>query len=251
MLSELGFTEYEARCYVALIQLREGTASDIANVADIPQPRVYDVAQSLHNRGLVDIQQSEPRRYIALSVDSTLDQLHQEYDDYLEQAASLLDTIDKREMQAEGTWGIAEQADIDVRTKALLEDAREEIYLALGWDSNLTTSVVDHLEKVDTDSLDIYIEVADARARDHIHETLPEVPIAISDLTFEECSNWSPGRLLMVDRKSILLTSVTEGLIPGNSTETGLWGQEAGHGMVTWVASLVGDRLDRLSFETV
>lgn len=44
-LTELGLTEYEARCFVALSQLTQGTAKEISRVADVPQSRVYDVTE--------------------------------------------------------------------------------------------------------------------------------------------------------------------------------------------------------------
>lgn len=51
-LTELGSTEYEARCFVALSQLSEGTAQEISQVSEVPQSRVYDIADSLFQRGL-------------------------------------------------------------------------------------------------------------------------------------------------------------------------------------------------------
>lgn len=53
-LMDLGLSEYEVRCFVALTQLSEATAKEISQVADVPQSRVYDVANQLHERGLVD-----------------------------------------------------------------------------------------------------------------------------------------------------------------------------------------------------
>lgn len=39
-LVELGLTEYEACCLVAVTQLSQGTAKEISQIADVPQSRV-------------------------------------------------------------------------------------------------------------------------------------------------------------------------------------------------------------------
>jgi sugar-specific transcriptional regulator TrmB len=64
-LEQLGLTEYEARCFVALTRLPHGTAKEVGKVADIPRSRVYETMDRLQDRGLVDIQKGDPRRFRA------------------------------------------------------------------------------------------------------------------------------------------------------------------------------------------
>ncbi|PSQ46397.1 hypothetical protein BRD15_09160 [Halobacteriales archaeon SW_6_65_15] len=54
-LEQLGLTEYEARCFVALTRLPHGTAKEVGQVADIPRSRVYETMDRLQDRGLVDV----------------------------------------------------------------------------------------------------------------------------------------------------------------------------------------------------
>ncbi|MFC7173527.1 TrmB family transcriptional regulator [Haloplanus litoreus] len=60
-------TEYEAKCFVALTRLREGTAKEVSEVADVPRARIYDSMDALQDRGLVSVQESKPRRFRAVS----------------------------------------------------------------------------------------------------------------------------------------------------------------------------------------
>lgn len=53
-LVEAGFTEYEARIYVTLLDNGTTTATDLADRASVPLPRVYDVLRDLESDGYVE-----------------------------------------------------------------------------------------------------------------------------------------------------------------------------------------------------
>ncbi|UHQ97948.1 hypothetical protein HYG81_18615 [Natrinema zhouii] len=42
LLDDLGLTEYEARCFVALSRVQTASASEIHTLSDVPRSRVYD-----------------------------------------------------------------------------------------------------------------------------------------------------------------------------------------------------------------
>jgi sugar-specific transcriptional regulator TrmB len=46
-LVRLGLTQYEARAYVALIRRDASAPAEVAKVAGVPRPRIYDVTDSL------------------------------------------------------------------------------------------------------------------------------------------------------------------------------------------------------------
>ncbi len=52
-LVHLGLTQYEARAYAALIRRDGSTPAEVARVAGVPRPRIYDVMDSLVAKGLV------------------------------------------------------------------------------------------------------------------------------------------------------------------------------------------------------
>lgn len=68
LLQELGLKEYEARCFVALNQLPNGTAKEIREISDVPRTRVYDAIRVLESEGLVEVQQSSPQVYRAVEI---------------------------------------------------------------------------------------------------------------------------------------------------------------------------------------
>lgn len=70
-LEQFGLSAYAARTFVALVTLGTGTAKDVSQVSDVPRTRVYDAIDELHDRGLVDVQQSSPQEFWAISSETT------------------------------------------------------------------------------------------------------------------------------------------------------------------------------------
>ena len=62
-LRDFGLTEYQARVYLALLDLGEATASQIPPIARVPRTRIYATMQDLHKRGLVEIVPETPLKY--------------------------------------------------------------------------------------------------------------------------------------------------------------------------------------------
>ena len=52
-LQQLGFSQYSAKAYLALVRLGKGTASEIAKKAEIPQAKIYGVLDDLYERGFI------------------------------------------------------------------------------------------------------------------------------------------------------------------------------------------------------
>lgn len=249
-LMELGLTEYEARCYVAVTQLTAGTAKEISQVANVPQSRVYDVAERLHERGLVDVQESEPRRFFAVPTKDALERLRQTYHDSLETADQHLQSLESRENEAAGVWQVANQEDILLRMKMATDEAQNEIFLVLGDDSLLDQDVIETLADASDRGVTIYAEVTSEEGRDRLHDAVPDCRVTISDLPKLAIDDKMPGRLMLVDQEAVMLSALTEGLVPGETEETGIWGNDVDHGLLAWLVPLLEERRERQTFET-
>jgi HTH-type transcriptional regulator, sugar sensing transcriptional regulator len=78
-LVRLGFSHYEGRAYVGLLTRGEQTGYALANATGVPQPKIYETLRRLLERGAV-IQTSErPARYVAVSSETLLGTLEQEF----------------------------------------------------------------------------------------------------------------------------------------------------------------------------
>lgn len=245
-LMELGLTEYEARCFVALTQLSEGTAKEVSRIADVPQSRVYDVADRLHRMGVVDVQESDPRRYRVLPVARAMDRLQQEYTEALETAADQLEDLESRSAQSRGVWEMAERRDVVDRLLAHLEGAKEEVFLVVADEGLLDGALLDALGDAADRGVTVYAELPTESDRDRFHDAVPDARVTVTDLHVRSTilQEHAPGRLALIDHETVVLSSLQEGLVPSECEETGLWGTGVGHGLVVWIRPFLERRLE-------
>lgn len=73
----LGLTDYEAKTFVALYKIEEGTASQVAKVSKVPRSSVYEVLRSLEKKGALILEQGKPMRYRLVPLASALESLEE------------------------------------------------------------------------------------------------------------------------------------------------------------------------------
>src|SRR5919201_6450769 len=59
-LQALGFSQYEARAYCALLQKAPANGHEVSKTAGIPTSKIYETLERLHHKGAVLVQRSEP-----------------------------------------------------------------------------------------------------------------------------------------------------------------------------------------------
>lgn len=62
-LEKIGLSEYEARGYIALVAMGLCSASDVADIAQIPRTSSYKVMKSLEDKGFATSKQGRPRSF--------------------------------------------------------------------------------------------------------------------------------------------------------------------------------------------
>jgi len=133
-LRELGLSTYEARVFTALVQLNSGTASDVASVSDVPRSQVYTTVDDLKSRGLISIQQSNPKVFLPVSLAEAQAQLERRFEGRLDTAfdhlTSLEQTSDNGNNQNEDVWSITGTAAVTERIDQLASDAEQTVLYA-------------------------------------------------------------------------------------------------------------------------
>lgn len=89
LTDKLDLTEYEIETYIAVLQYGDLTATQIAERTTVPQPRVYDTVRTLHDRGLVDMQESRPMRVLAIEPEETFESIQDELHSTIDHLSSL------------------------------------------------------------------------------------------------------------------------------------------------------------------
>lgn len=76
---EYDLTEYQARVYLALLDLGVAAAGQIPSIANVPRTRIYATMRQLHGKGLVTLLPERPLRYRAVPIASYIHGLAQDY----------------------------------------------------------------------------------------------------------------------------------------------------------------------------
>lgn len=133
-----------------------------------------------------------------------------------------------------------------------IDAATDEIYLLVASEGLIEDEVRGVLADAADQGVSIFVEVPSRAARDEPHERLPDARVAVVEFgaTQSDGSERRPGRLLLVDNETVLMSVQREGLVPSHLTETGVWGSAVGRGLVSWMRELLAARRERMRFET-
>ncbi|WP_224268186.1 TrmB family transcriptional regulator [Haloprofundus salinisoli] len=247
-LEALGLTQYEAECFVALVRVPKATAAEISDISGVPRSRVYDSVDRLNDRGLVDTQESEPRRFRAVSTDEALEKLRREHSATLEAAGRALGRLEtKKSPEEKGVWAIASAEHVNDRITTLLDDAEERVHHIVADERVLSETVLDRLAAATDRGVSVVIEVPSESVQERVRRAVPEadVPIFGGLRESEKVVDKWPGQALMVDRHAVLASGVEQHGLPDVTKETAVWTTGRDHGFATWMRELLGDRLER------
>ena len=61
-LKEAGLSEYQARAYTTLLEMGSAPATDLANEAEVPRSRIYDILRTLEDEGYVETYEQDTLR---------------------------------------------------------------------------------------------------------------------------------------------------------------------------------------------
>jgi len=235
-LKALGLSTYAARTFVALVSLGEGTAQHVSEVAEVPRTRVYDAADELRDRGLVDVKQSSPQQYWAVSTETAGRHFGEEYEhrvttltEALGQLEATSDTSEQR-----GVWTVTGRSTVSDRLIEFVSSAEEEIVF-MSVEDVLTPEVVDELSDASDRGVSIRFAEMSNSAEATLEEELPDAEL------FESLWDWSDtpaGRLLMVDRQKTLVSVLVPGTGEHPRDETAIWGTGSTNSLVVVLKAL-------------
>jgi len=130
-LEKLGFKEYQARVYCALVRLGQASAPEIHKISGVPRPRVYDTLMELIEFGAVNYRKGRPALYKAVEPALIVERLRHSYlsagDDAIQELEKL--TIQSLGEVVDYMWMLRGHENIRGKIKELLMNARKEIFI--------------------------------------------------------------------------------------------------------------------------
>lgn len=244
-LESLGLSAYAARTFVALYSLGEGTARDVSDVSDVPRTRVYDAINELQGQGLVDVQQSTPKRFWAVSPETSGRHFEQSYKHRVNLMLEALDALDSttRSEEQRGVWTLTGRETVAERVIDFVESATEEIaYMTVA--DLLTEEVIDSLRAASERGVSIKLATMERGAQADIRDEVPRAEL------FDSLWEWTDepaGRLLMVDREKTLVSVLVMGggeHPPEALDETAIWGTGETNSLVIVLRAMFTWQLD-------
>jgi len=235
VLQQLGLKEYEARCFVGLSRLHAGTAKQLSEMTEVPRTRVYDAIQVLEARGLVEIQHSSPQQFRTVPLEEATETLRDQHETRVERlhdARATVEVVDPDESSVQQAWAMAGRDPIENRTNGLIEEADREVVLMLGDESLLTEDLVATLDDV-SNEVDLLVGALTEPLEEQIRSAVPDAKTFLPGLEWLHGENTTEddtaiGRLLLVDRSTILVSSI----MPDSKEEQAIFGEGFGNGLV-------------------
>lgn len=245
LLQELGFKEYEARCFVALSRRPQGTAKEISDISGVPRTRVYDAIKVLEAKGLVEVQHTSPKQFRAVPIDEAIGTIRAEYEERTEALRTALRDLDRIDDtdEAEVThevWSLSGSASIDGRVEQLIDEANEEVILVSRHEPVFSEELLDRLRTATDRGVEVVVGTWDESVRERIETDLPDAEVFVSGM---EMLTESPfpddetdlGRLLLVDQSALLVSSFTG----DDGSERAVFGRGFDNGLVAVVRRLM------------
>ena len=129
-VKELGFTVYEAKTYVSLLQNSPVTRYELSKNSGVPRSAIYGVIKQLENLGAVNALYSEPEKYVPLPPEQLFKLLEDRLKLKITDARESLKGIESN-LVTDHLWNIVGYQNMIQKAKEIIENAQEEIYLSV------------------------------------------------------------------------------------------------------------------------
>ena len=222
-LHDLGLSAYEAAVYAGLVALGTGSASDVAEVTDVPRSQVYGATEGLEERGLLDVQEGTPTVYRPVSVERAREALYDRLEertapafDYLEELA---ETRPSEDNNREAVWRTDRPEGIAARAAELIDAAEESVVYGAGDPDRVADPVADALERAAERGVRVELISADEAVLTAARDTDIRTRL-VADRAAPDVSN---GRVLVADDRAVLLSVPPTEAVPSVTHETAFW----------------------------
>jgi|Deesub1362A_J573_1020465.scaffolds.fasta_scaffold00225_18 sugar-specific transcriptional regulator TrmB len=148
-LMNLGLSEYEAKVYSALVGLGKATAREVHEASGVPRSRVYDVLQKLAEKGFVDVEDGDTKRFSAVQPDRAIGRIREEF---IRTADECIEELEALSFKSRQTFSpaliIRGERNIIERIRDIISESREEVVIVTT-NGELVESVFDALKNTD------------------------------------------------------------------------------------------------------
>lgn len=136
-MSAVGFSQYEARAYLALLKKSPVNGHELSRGAGVPPSKIYETLGRLRNKGAVLVYESEPILYAPVPYAELLDRLRQEAEGTFRDLEKGFEGLSP-EHDAGLTWSVTGTGNVVDLMAHTVGRAQENVFAAL-WNAELET----------------------------------------------------------------------------------------------------------------
>jgi Cd2+/Zn2+-exporting ATPase len=130
-LVRVGFSEYEAKAYLALLRKNPVTGYELSKLSGVPRSMIYEVVGKLTTRGAaMTLRTGGSSKYAPVPAEQFLDQVQREHEELVSGLKSELTQM-TASPDLEHVWNIEGRPNIIARANEMIGQAEGVIYLAL------------------------------------------------------------------------------------------------------------------------
>jgi Cd2+/Zn2+-exporting ATPase len=130
-LMEIGFTEYEAKVYLAMLSLYPATGYQLSKESGVPRSMVYEALRRLHAKGAaLETMEGRATLYRPLPPEALLAKHAEDVNRLIGDLRTELNTLYESEIDNR-VWTIQGKTAVTTYAAKLINEAQEELYLVL------------------------------------------------------------------------------------------------------------------------
>jgi len=130
-LVELGFSEYEAKAYVALLKENPATGYQVSKVSGVPRSMIYEVLGKLTARGAaMELRKEGKTKYAPVPPKEFLNQIHREHEALVTALRSDFEGLGQAS-DLEYVWNIEGLDNVIVKARQMVGEAQQSVYVAV------------------------------------------------------------------------------------------------------------------------
>ena len=134
-LIRLGFSQYEAQAYCALLQRSPMNGHEVGKLSQVPPSKIYETLQRLEAKGAVLSHRSEPIRYAAVPYSEVLARIRERFEGDLAVIDRGLASLPAAR-EPGLVWSLRDRIAIVTAFKAAIDGARQSLFAAI-WDEEM------------------------------------------------------------------------------------------------------------------
>lgn len=135
-LAQLGFGQYEARAYCALLARSPMNGHEVAKASGVPPSKIYETLGRLAEKGAVLVERSEPVTYAASAYEAVLEAARRKFQRAHDAAAAAFQTLPAMADGAQ-VWSLRDRDAVLAAGQALVAGAAQSVFAAL-WEEELS-----------------------------------------------------------------------------------------------------------------